>query len=466
MNRIFLWLAMRRVTLRTLLVAFGQAIFIAVSLWVILEGWHRDIRVPLGFSVDSLFALSQTKATVDHGWWWFNPSIGAPFGFDARAFPANNNVDQAIVWVLSRWLPPDAFAIMNLAWVAMVVLSGLSATWCMRKLGATSASAVVAGTLFALSPYALYRNIGHIWMAIYLVPFPATIALLLVSGRLPDRVAWKGFAALLAGCVVLGFNYVYYPFFACFLLVVGAMAGFLTYRNRQILLAGGVAVSVITICVLLNLAPSLYAWSRYGKPDQMPDKVAAESEVYGLKIRQLVSPPPRHAFPPFRWWADKELTANFPLETENRASRLGLVATLGFLWLLGILFVPRCASRLASGDILVGASQLTIAAVLLGTIGGFGSLFSLLISPEIRAYNRIAPFIAFFSFVAVAFAIDVLVRTRRRRIAAALVVLFVGLIDQRIAAVALNIRYAADAAETRSLGHFVRWCCNFPSRAI
>ena len=66
----------------------------------------------------------------------------------------------------------------------MVVLGGVSATWCLRQLGVSTISALVAGTLFGVSPYALYRHIVHIWMVIYLVPFACTAALLLASGRL------------------------------------------------------------------------------------------------------------------------------------------------------------------------------------------------------------------------------------------------------------------------------------------
>ena len=46
----------------------------------------------------------QSKSTVDNGWWWFNPMLGAPFGLDELAFPANSNVDQAIVWAVSRFV--------------------------------------------------------------------------------------------------------------------------------------------------------------------------------------------------------------------------------------------------------------------------------------------------------------------------------------------------------------------------
>ncbi len=93
-------------------------------------------------------------------------------------------------------------------------------------------------------------------------------------------------------------------------------------------------------------------------------------------------------------------------------SRLGLVGTLGFLGLLGLLFAPVGGERSRTGQTLLNASRLALAAVLLGTIGGFSSLFSLLISPEIRAWTRLTPFIAFFSLTAVAMVMDSISRTR------------------------------------------------------
>src|SRR5205814_2292803 len=66
-----------------------------------------------------------------------------------------------------------------------------------------------------------------------------------------------------------------------------------------------------------------------------------------------------------------------------------------------------------------------------------GSLFGLLVSPQIRAYNRISIFIAFFSFFAVALLLDKLGRkcegsTRRRLGFQALlaVLLALGIADQ------------------------------------
>jgi hypothetical protein len=388
-----------------------QAALVAGVVIASLGGRDRAYRIPFDFSGDALTYLAQSKSTVDNGWWWVNPREGAPLGLQALLFPSNSNVDQAIVWSVSL-IFRDPLLSTNLAWIAMLVVAGWIATFGFRTLGCSRLSAFVAGTLFALSPYALYRNLGHFGLVTYLVPFPATVAMLLLSARAPAFRQWPTTVPLLAGCALLGFNYVYYAFFGCFFIALGTVAGFWRARDPQVLRFGSAAVGTIAVCVALNFAPSLVVAAREGSPIVVRQKVPAEAEVYALKIRQLVSPLFQHSFPPFRAWTDKEAAAKFPVDTENVVSRLGLVASLGFIALLGVLFVSRNAS--AVGSHLVSASHLTIAGLLLATMGGFGSLFNLLVVPDIRAYNRICPFLAFFALVAIAAGIDSLSRRGRR----------------------------------------------------
>jgi phosphoglycerol transferase len=460
-------IALQRYPWKGLLAGLGQAVVIAASLFVFLRGWRRDIHVPFTFATDGLFYLMQSKSTVDNGWWWFNPMVGAPFGLDQLAFPANSNVDQLVVWMVSR-LVPDALAAINLSWVLIVVMSGWAATWCLRRLDISYPSAIVAGTLFALSPYALYRNIAHFGMVVYLVPFAGTAALQLASGKLPSQGYLRGSGAvLLAGCALLGFDYVYYPFFGCFFILAGLLLGFFTGWRRRVIRAGMICLAVMVACTFLNLAPSLYSWSHHGKPMIVEDKVPAHSELFALKIRTLVSPASPHLFPPFRRWNDQEAAAQFPLETENANARLGVVGAIGFLALIGVVLVPSAAERFKHATIILGASRLTIAGLLLATIGGFGSLFNLLISPQIRAYARIFPFIDFFALASVGIFVDAFLTSRRSRIAAAVAVLSLGLIDQQGAAAGMNAEYADTSAQLRSLEPFVqRLESRLPARAM
>jgi hypothetical protein len=441
-----------RSTLRTLTLPLSQAVLIVIALWVLLEGWHRDIRVPFGFVSDSLWYLAQSKSTIDNGWWWWNPRLGAPHGLDEVSYPSNSTVDQLLVSLVSR-VVPDAFAAINVTWVLLVVLSGLSATWCIRALGASRASAFAAGTLFALTPYALYRNIDHFALVIYLVPFACAAALWLAAGE--PHPAWGRTArpVIFGGCVLLGLNYVYYAFFASFCIIAGALIGYLSGRDTRVLASGVLCVALITSSTLVNLSPTFYSWYKNGQPLILREKVPAEAETYGLKIRHLVSPVFPHRFPPFNRWVEEEAAARFQNDNENWTARLGMVGTAGFLGLLVLLFVPDARSR--GVPLLQGASRLTLAALLLGTVGGFGVLFNLFVSSDIRAYNRISPFITFFSLLAVVMTVDRLFKSTRARTVAVAVILLVGLADQGQATWRINERQAAIALEVADLRKLV-----------
>jgi phosphoglycerol transferase len=236
---------------------------------------------------------------------------------------------------------------------------------------------------------------------------------------------------------------------------VAAAIGCVQHRAPRLLGAGAVCIALIGGATALNLAPTLWSWHQQGTPLMVHDKGPAEAETYGLKIRQLVSPGFSHWFPPFRSWLARERAAAFPIETENGSSRLGVVATVGFLGLIGVLFVPRLADALREAGVVVAASRLTLAAILLATVGGFGSVFSLLVSPQIRAYNRISPFIAFFALTAVALALDSLSRWRSRRITAAVIVIVAGLADQSAAVATLNDAHKSITEEVAGLERLV-----------
>jgi phosphoglycerol transferase len=86
---------------------------------------------------------------------------------------------------------------------------------------------------------------------------------------------------------------------------------------------------------------------------------------------------------------------------ENSCASNGLIASVGFLFLLGrLLYRNRlCHERPNLRD---GLSMLTISGVLLATLGGLGTLVSLLGFSWIRAYNRISVYLGFLGLLAVA----------------------------------------------------------------
>jgi phosphoglycerol transferase len=227
------------------------------------------------------------------------------------------------------------------------------------------------------------------------------------EGR-PERLTGGARAAVLLGCAGQGLSYIYYSFFSCLLLGAAGVLGWLRTRRVATLKLAAAGLLLILTGTAVGLAPSLLYWREHGRIPELQYKAASESDAYGLKLRHLLLPIPDHPFAPFRALARTAAEARFPLENENTTTRLGTVGSLGFLGLLA--YVVGSAAGLVRREhaLLGAAAALTVVALLVAQVGGFGSLFSLLVTPDIRAYNRIFVFIAFFSLLAAGLGIECL----------------------------------------------------------
>jgi hypothetical protein len=65
-----------------------------VSAALVLELWRSDLRVPFAYSSDALFVEAVTK-NLEHGWYYANPSLAAPFGQELYDFPIGNPLNMA-----------------------------------------------------------------------------------------------------------------------------------------------------------------------------------------------------------------------------------------------------------------------------------------------------------------------------------------------------------------------------------
>lgn len=430
-------------------------VLVVIAIWIALGGPSWNPRAPLVFDGDALFYLAQTKSTVDNGWWWNNPLIGAPLGLHALTFPQNTNVDQLIVWTVSRFTSHIGL-VANFSWMIMVALSALTASWGLRRIGVSAAAAGVAAAIFALTPFALYRHLGHFALVIYLLPIPATIGLLLASGGGNERWGARAWIVPLLGCLLVGFDYIYFAFFGAVLILVATIVGAAMSRSVAPVRKGALCLTVITLATLLNMAPNVVAWRTYGQPIGVTH-IPSESEIYGLKIRHLISPTGDTWIPPLQAWLDRERGARFANDNENVTARLGLVGAVSFLGLLGVLILPSAAPTDVRTKRLRAAALLAVAAVLVATTGGIGSLFSLFVTADVRSYNRISPFIAFFSVAGLALWLDRPRAWMTPRVRTALVagVLIVGLVDQLPALRGRNRASSAISADFETVSSFV-----------
>ena len=424
----------------------GVAIASLVLVAWVMQLWRADLQVPFGYrGSDSFFHFMQAKCILDTGWYLRSPFLGMPTGMDFYDFPLTENLHFLLMKLLAVFTP-DFGLLVNVYYLITFPLCAATALLVFRHFGVSLLPAALASILFAFLPYHFWRGQEHIFLATY-YPVPlAVLVVLWVSGegaipregepRAPDGPTWP-MASAVAGvvlCLLVGFASGYYAAFAAFLLLTaGAIQAVKTRRLRPLGLALGLVLAV-SIGLLANVAPNLsYMWS-HGKNPAAADRDALEAELYGLKIIQLLLPVRGHRVPVFAGLTEKYYVQR-TLINENQSAGLGIIGSVGFLVLLTW---PVWGWRAGPHAGLLGSlSRLTFASVLLATIGGFGAIFSLLVSTQIRAYNRMSVYIGFFSLFAVALLLDML----RRRLGASRVggalfgtlmalLLIVGVLDQ------------------------------------
>jgi phosphoglycerol transferase len=198
----------------------------------------------------------------------------------------------------------------------------------------------------------------------------------------------------------------YYMCWGCFFFLVAALVGSLLHRQARNLLHAA-ALWAITACgFTLNLLPNLLYWWHFGPNRDCSAKLPQWSEQYGLKLAAMLLPISGH-----RLQALRTLRAHYdattPVPGWSASCAIGSIAALGFLILIALLFVPRMQQPTSS---LRRLSWLNLAAVLLATLGGFGTLFSYLVNPQLHGYERMSIYIALFGLAAAACAVDGLAR--------------------------------------------------------
>lgn len=394
-----------------------------VSLCVVflrLGLWRYDLSVPIVYWDDALYETVVVKALTEGAWNYHIPRLGAPFGMDAVDFPIGCTLDFFFIKLLSLVVRNPCLLI-NLYWLLTIGLAGAFATLLFKYLRISSVWAATFGVLYAIIPFVFYRNICHLNLVHFMVPGAAFLGLSLAHGeslsffrrnQTPNQYALttRRFVFALVICVAVGLAYIYWAFFGCIVIAIGCLIGFSRARAKMILATALIYIFVIGVAAVADIGPSFIYWHRNGVNPALNYKSAANADVYGLKIRQMLTPIVEHPLPALRKVRDRIIRAGFPTDhNESYMAALGTIGTAGFLILIAVTIVqPR--DKIFGDTRMRLFSRFVIALVLIAEVGGFGSLFNIFVMPEFRCYDRVSPFVSLFSFGAVAVAFDHLSR--------------------------------------------------------
>jgi hypothetical protein len=420
-------------------VLFGgaAALLSLVAGLTVIRVWEADLRVPFVYSGDGVLNLTVIKTVIEHGWYLQNPDLGAPNGQELYDYPvATGETLNLVLFWLGGLFTNDAALVMNLFFLLTFPLAAVAAYVVLRLLPVSPPVALVGAVLYALLPYHFLRGELHLFLsAYYAVPLGAYLVIAVLRGDgLFGR--WRRTALTAGICLVVAAasGSFYYSAFTVVLAATAALLVLVARRERAALVSGAGVVGLILAFSLIQLAPTIVYRVAHGTNDEVAKRYWFESENYSLRLTNLVLPIEHHRIGGIARRRD-EYVQQVP-QSEGRMASLGLVGAIGFLWLLGVVLAAALgAGRRYSLGLHAGLGAVTLVAFLFATSGGLSTLAGV-IWPQIRAWNRLSVFIAFFSFAAV----TLLLESLRRRIgvpafAAVLgAVLVVGVLDQTTSA--------------------------------
>ena len=389
-------------------------IIIFGMMYHLMELSNCELNIPLFYmGGDDMGVIVNAKQFTEQFWNLTCDRLGAPYTVQYYDFTSSMMHNSGLfIMKIFAVITKDAAVAMNLTYLSIFFIAGIISYFVMRNIKINCWVASLSSAVFALSPYMLFRNIGHIVLTeCYFVPLSILLCIWIYERDdvlTLDKDFFKrkiNYVALFFTFLIANNGIAYYPFFTCFILMVTAVSKLAKTGKIKQGLRGVVAVIMVCFFVVLSILPGKIYNIMNGSNAAAVDRSGFEqTELYGLKIAQLFMPLYGHG------WYDKYIDIyndNAFLVTENSSAYLGILGMIGFIVLMFCLFTKRDSllkKRLAC------LSELNISMVLLGTIGGLGSMFAFFVSPMLRAYNRISIFIEYVSILAVALLVNELIR--------------------------------------------------------
>jgi phosphoglycerol transferase len=358
--------------------------------------WDIKIDVPFAYDGDSLLHLALIKTMVESGWVFFNSHLGAPFGLNFFDFPGADGLFLILLRFLTL-LSSNSVVVLNVFYILGFVLIFFSAFLVFRKFQISIWLSSAGALIYTCLPFHFLRGVNHLYLSMYfIVPLLILLAFSIYPGcnkanpTTLKKITPSQFLILLAG----GMCGIYFAFFGILIIGLTGLIGTIQLKKYSILRNSIIAISIITIGVFVNLAPSIWYRTVEGINPEIAQRSPIESEMYGLRMTQLLLPIEGHNSSGFAK-ITRKYQGNINI-TEATSSALGIISGIGFIFLLGVILFGR---NTLNDDRINVLAKLNLASFLFATIGGAGVLFALIVMPEFRGLNRISVYVGFFSLL-------------------------------------------------------------------
>lgn len=429
-----------------------------LSFWgasLLMSGWPKglipELMTPFSYAGDGMAYLWNVQRAIEGIWYFENDRSGFPFGSNHLDYPTSDTGSYIAIKILGV-IFQNAAAVLNLYYLLGFSLCAVSGYLVSRSISIKRHFSIVVALIYAFTSFHFGR-VGHLFFTWYFVaPLFFYIGFRLLSKQLiftdPKQSLSTKLVSFVALLILASFG-IYYAFFGCLVIMLCTAISAVQHRSWKYFYEGFITLSCVLFGVLLNVLPSLIHIFRSGENREGVSRLAAESELYALKITQLLLPRGDHRLDSFFEFASRYNSA-FPLVTENISASMGAIASIGFMLIAGVTllspFLYFRSNGLAVNNALSNEklrfqvlAALSMGLVLMGTLGGFSSLFAMLVSSSIRSWNRISIFITFASVLACLMTVDLLVLKFTKPIylkfigvVLAFLILVLGVLDQTV----------------------------------
>jgi hypothetical protein len=440
---------------------------------IFLRVWDGSRHIPMYTSGDANFSLLMAKTVMTNTWVGVDHLLGFPFGsalYDDSV--AYGDASQLLIMKFLSLGTSDPVMVMNVFFMGTFFLIAMSAYAVLRDFAFPRLACAVPAILYSLLPYHFLRSEAHLFLAAYYaVPLGAWIVLRALRGdplwtrravggnRVTQWLSGRSLATL-AACVVVGTSEVYYAAFTLLLIVPLSLLGAGASRDMKRLIGPVVAVVAIAGSTLAVQLPAIVWHAQHGVNADVTKRLPTESQRYALDLATLVVPLPGHPVAGINNLSERYHSNLDTAPVESIGGALGSWLTLGFLAVVvAAFFAAIGASYVGRARLMADVGVAAGMAFLFGTTGAGGTLFAFYVSSQLRGWNRISTFIAFFAATGLAALLAWLLErgvSRRGQVLGVValgLVLFTGYKDQT--RTGFRPAYAANLAIWRSDSRFI-----------
>ncbi len=416
---------------QVLLCDYGLYLWITLIVFAVLVILYHeaDMNYPLVYvNGDEMGVYYFVKTIKNFGISLVNTMAGGKSGADVFDYPFSDSLSFILVKFIGIFTDRIYF-ITNLYYFACYFLNAYSSAYVFKKLGIGRQTAIVLSVLYGFSPYIQLRY-AHMWLVgYYMLPLACMVAIHVIQDDgYKKQEAFKKNTEFYQAILIsyfCGFTGLYYAYFSCALFAAAFVIRILNKKSLKRQCYPLAYILAVLSGVVTNVLPNLCYRMLYGENSvgELSIRNSSDAEVYGMKFVQLILPRSGHRISQLASVTDR-YCSTYPLVNENLTASLGIIASVGLLVSILMLFYDRAKYK--------EISYLNAAVFFIATIGGIGSLLSVIVKTPMRCYNRMSLIIMFLSLVIVGRLLDELKKrlSLRKFKVALLLVAAIGLFDQ------------------------------------